>query len=149
MTHHLRASTEIQAPIDEVFQFFSAAENLEKITPPSLRFQIVTPLPIEMKKDTLIDYKLRINGVPANWTTRIPVWQPPFKFVDEQLKGPYKTWVHEHTFEEVGDKTIMMDHVAYELPFFPLGEIAYPFVHRQVRSIFSYRKKTIQQWFGE
>lgn len=132
-----------------MFEFFAAADNLERITPPAMRFQILTPLPIEMKAGTLIDYKLHINGVPARWRTLIPVWEPPYRFIDEQIKGPYKRWVHTHEFEEQNGITVMRDHVEYELPLVPLGELAYPFVRYQVGVIFRYREKRIREIFED
>ncbi|MBD2847821.1 SRPBCC family protein [Paenibacillus sp. IB182496] len=148
MKHHFRTRTSIEAPIEDVFAFFSAAGNLERITPPSLRFQILTPLPIKMEEDVLIEYKLRINGIPARWRTRIPVWNPPYEFVDEQLSGPYKSWVHTHRFREEDGRTIMDDHVEYSLPFFPFGLVAYPFVRAQVEAIFAHRAHAIRERFS-
>ena len=96
----LRAETWLPRPLAEVFHFFSDAENLEKITPPWLKFWIVSPRPIEMQTGTLIDYKLRLKELPLRWQSEISVWDPPYCFVDEQRKGPYRVWKHEHRFEE-------------------------------------------------
>ena len=146
--HVLRATAYIDRPIDDVFPFFAAAENLERITPPSLRFRVVTPGPIEMRAGTLIDYRLRLNGLPFGWRTEITEWDPPHSFVDTQLKGPYHTWVHRHTFEPEGAGTFMVDEVRYRLPLWPLGEIALPVVRRQVAGIFRYRAKVLSGHFG-
>lgn len=135
---------ELEQPLEKVFDFFSRAENLERITPPELGFRILTPLPIEMRQDVEIDYRIRLHGIPLRWRTLIPVWQPPHEFVDEQIKGPYKTWIHRHSFEAITpSRTRMSDYVRYELPLTPLGELAYPFIKRQVEGIFSHRNQLI------
>lgn len=137
--------TFLPRPREEVFAFFSDARNLEKITPPFLRFQIMTPLPIEMEAGRIIDYRLRLNGIPIKWKTEISHWEPPFRFVDTQLQGPYRRWVHEHRFESVDGGTRMTDRVEYRLPFGWLGSIAHAlFVRRQVESIFAHRTAVIQ-----
>lgn len=148
-THLLRAVTVLDLPRDRVFPFFAAAENLERITPPALRFRIVTPTPIEMRRGALIDYRLRLNGLPFGWRTEITEWDPPYAFTDTQLRGPYHTWIHRHVFEDVGDgRTRMTDEVRYRLPLWPLGEVALPVVRRQVRDIFTHRNRIIREILG-
>ena len=147
--HVLNAEQEIDLPRDEVFEFFSKAENLERITPPELSFHILTPLPIEMGEGTLIDYGIRLNGIPMKWRTLISKWDPPHEFVDEQLKGPYKQWIHRHTFEELGpSKTLIRDEVKYRLPFEPFGDIAHFLVERQLNGIFEHRNKVVEELLG-
>jgi ligand-binding SRPBCC domain-containing protein len=136
-------STTLALPRERVFPFFAAADNLEQITPPELQFRITTPLPIEMGEGTLIKYQLRLHGIPFEWLTRISVWNPPHEFVDEQLRGPYRQWVHRHTFAEDNGRTKMEDVVDYALPFHPFGELAAPLVAAQVRRIFDYRTSAI------
>lgn len=144
MWHSLRTELSLPLPREEVFEFFAHAGNLERITPDELGFEIVTPLPIEMRQDTVIDYRICLHGLTMRWRTLIPVWNPPYEFVDEQIKGPYKTWIHRHTFEEVSLKeTKMIDYVRYELPFTPLGDLAYPLIRRQVEGIFAHRNRVI------
>jgi ligand-binding SRPBCC domain-containing protein len=146
MWHEIRTELDLDQPQSVVFEFFSRADNLEKITPAHLGFTILTPLPIVMRQDTVIDYRIRLSGLPLRWRTLIPVWQPPHEFVDEQLKGPYKTWIHRHSFEALGpDRTRMRDYVRYELPLTPLGDLAYPLIKRQVEGIFRYRNAQIPQ----
>jgi len=139
----------IERPIDEVFDFFSKAENLQKITPTSLDFSIVTPLPIEMKKGTLIDYKLKIRGIPSKWKTLISEWNPPNSFTDSQLKGPYKKWVHTHQFIKISESaTQMIDTVVYEVPFGIIGDLVnHLIVRHEIANIFKYRNKTILDFF--
>ncbi len=108
----------------QVFPFFADARNLEAITPPLLGFRVVTPDPIEMRVGTLIQYRLRLHGVPVYWLTSIQAWDPPHRFVDVQVRGPYGLWHHTHTFEEVDGGTLMRDTVRYAIGFGPLGEIA-------------------------
>jgi ligand-binding SRPBCC domain-containing protein len=135
----------VPLPRERVFEFFAAAENLERITPPELRFRIVTPPPIEMREGTLITYRLRLYGVPFEWLTRIAVWNPPVEFVDEQLRGPYRQWIHRHTFTTLVAETRIDDEVDYRLPFAPVGEIAAPLVAAEVRRIFRYRTRAIER----
>ncbi|NNF41689.1 MAG: SRPBCC family protein [Phycisphaerales bacterium] len=140
----------IPRPREEVFPFFADAFNLEAITPRSLRFQILTPPPIVMSRETIIDYRLRIRGVPVRWRTEITSWSPPRRFVDEQRRGPYRRWVHEHTFEAVpgpgGEETIMRDQVDYALPGGPL--VHRLFVANDLRRIFTTRFERVAAHFA-
>lgn len=139
----------VPRPLEEVFAFFSRPENLAKITPRSLGFQIITPQPIAMRAGTLIDYTVRPFGFPVHWTTLITDYEPPVRFVDVQLKGPYTFWHHTHTFAAAGGGTQLTDRVRYALPFGPLGRIANLLaVRRQVRGIFDYRERVIADQFG-
>lgn len=132
-------------PRNEVFDFFKNAENLQRLTPDSLSFKILTPLPIQMKKGARIDYSLRLYGIPLKWQTEISEWEPPFFFVDTQLAGPYERWIHTHTFEEEDGGTRMSDRV----DFIPRGGrlisplVARFFVRREVEKIFNFRKEAI------
>ena len=138
----------IDRPRQEVFEFFSKAENLEHITPAWLKFKILTPTPVEIYQGRLIDYRLRLYGLPFRWKTEITVWEPPLRFVDSQLKGPYVSWVHEHRFEEKGEQTIMTDRVEYAVPGGPVAPLINKlFVAANVQKIFEYRKKVIQEHF--
>jgi ligand-binding SRPBCC domain-containing protein len=147
-TRALRTRIELPLARERVFPFFADADNLQKITPPELHFRIVTPPPIAMAQGTLIRYQLRLMGVPFEWLTRITVWNPPVEFVDEQVKGPYRRWVHQHLFVETSFGTRMHDAVTYELPLFPIGELAAPLVHLQLRRIFSYRARALKRLLG-
>ena len=130
---------------DEVFPFFGDAGNLEAITPPSLRFEIVTPRPIEMRIGALIEYRLRMRGLPISWLTRIEEWEPGVRFVDMQLRGPYALWHHTHTFEADGpDHTLMTDTVRYALPGGPLGAVPHAlFVRSELERIFDFRTEKV------
>lgn len=139
----------VPAPIHEVFDFFSRAENLEKLTPSSLRFEILTPKPIEMKPGTLIEYRLRLYGVPIRWLTEITVWEPGVRFVDVQRKGPYLLWEHEHCFVETGDGTAISDNLRYAVAGAFLEPVLHwAFVRRQVERIFEFRQRQIMGLFG-
>ncbi|MEO7042257.1 MAG: SRPBCC family protein [Gemmatimonadaceae bacterium] len=146
--HVLDISTHVPRPLAEVFAFFSDAANLERITPPELRFELTTPTPIEMKVGSLIDYRLRLFGVSFGWRTRIADWEPGVKFVDEQLKGPYAEWIHTHSFRADANGTWVGDNVQYRLPLFPLSEIALPIVKLQLHRIFKYRTRKIAELLG-
>lgn len=148
MEHTLDTALTLPLPVEEVFAFFAQARNLERITPPELRFQILTGGPIEMAVGTLIHYRLHLMGLPFSWTTRIAEWNPPASFVDEQLKGPYAKWVHTHTFEKTAAGTRIHDHVRYRLPLSPFGDLAYPLVRRQLGRIFDYRQKAVLAAFA-
>ena len=146
MIHILEREQIIERPRTEVFDFFSDARNLERITPDFLNFRILTKTPIEMKAGTLIDYRIRLFGVPVKWRTRIDVFEPNVRFVDRQLSGPYRTWIHTHEFSDVdgGKATKMIDRVEYEVPFGPLGGVARAlFVRRTLDRIFDHRAAVI------
>lgn len=142
----LTSATVCAAPRREVFPFFADAGNLEDITPPWLHFEIVTPRPIAMAAGTLIDYRLRLHGVPFTWRTEIAAWEPPARFVDRQLAGPYHEWVHEHLFVEVPGGTQVLDRVCYR----PRGGalVHALLVGRDVRRIFAYRQARLLDQFG-
>jgi hypothetical protein len=136
-------------PVEQVFEFFGNPRNLEKITPDQLRFRVeaVSSEPVEV--NTVIDYRLRLHGVPMKWKTLIREWRPPQQFVDFQLKGPYRLWHHQHRFIPVAGGTAMLDRVDYRLPLGPLGGIVQPLVARDVRRIFDHRHETILRLFDD
>ena len=145
--YKFNATLTLDLPIDKVFAFFADAENLERITPAELGFQILTPTPFEIRQGTLIDYKLTLHGFPMKWRTKITRWEPPHLFEDTQLSGPYKQWIHQHRFTEIGPgKTLMEDEVRYRLPFEPLGDIANFLISRQVANIFEHRNKAVAEF---
>ncbi|MFN3407661.1 MAG: SRPBCC family protein [Limisphaerales bacterium] len=133
-------------PVEAVFPFFADARNLQAITPPWLDFQVLTPDPIEMRAGTLIDYKLRVHGVPLRWRTLIREWEPPHRFVDEQLRGPYRQWIHEHTFAARDGGTLARDVVRYAVPGGAL--VNRWFVRRDVERIFAFRRRELARRFG-
>jgi len=142
-TWHLTTSLTLPRALDAVFPFFADASNLGRITPPELRFATRTPMPVAMQQGALIDYTISVFGIPMPWRTRISVWEPPHRFVDEQLKGPYALWVHEHRCVAVTGGTRIDDHVTFRLPFAPLGDLAAPIVHRMLRRIFTHRQVAV------
>lgn len=148
-THLLDRTTRVPRPLEEVFPFFANARNLERITPPGMGFRITSSHPLEMRRNLMIDYQLRISGLPFRWRSQITEWNPPHSFVDEQLKGPYAEWVHRHEFLAEGGHTLMRDVVRYRLPFGVLGNLALPLVKRQLRAIFDYRESAIRCLFSQ
>ena len=131
---------------DEIFPFFAEARNLETLTPPWLRFEVATPQPIVLRAGALIDYRIRVHGLPLRWRTEIVEWNPPHRFVDVQLSGPYQLWHHTHTFDERGDSTLCRDDVRY----WPRGGalIDRLFVRRDIERIFAFRRKRLREIFG-
>lgn len=142
---HLRSQLWLARPRTEVFEFFSNALNLETITPPWLNFHVLTPQPIHMHEGTEIEYRLKLHSVPLRWKTRINLWDPPNRFVDEQIRGPYRLWIHEHKFAEDCGRTTCEDHVQYAM--FGGTFVNKLLVERDVRQIFAYRSERLRELF--
>ena len=139
----------IDRPRAEVFRFFTDARNLQEMCPRELDFTLLTPQPIEIKKGTIIDYRLKLRGFPIHWKTLISAWNPPYSFIDESIKGPYKQWVHEHILNENGDAgTDIEDIIRYRLPLEPFGDLAHCLVRCELNHIFDYRQKAIVRMMG-
>lgn len=152
MTEHvLERSQTLPVRVEQAFGLFAEAENLEAITPGFLRFRIVTPTPIEMEVGALIRYRLRLRGIPISWLTRIDEWDPPHRFVDRQLRGPYSLWHHTHSFEALDpERTSITDRVRYALPLGPIGELAHALVvRRDLERIFDHRHERIEGLLAE
>lgn len=144
----LRAEQVIPHPLETVFPFFADAHNLERLTPPTLRFRILTPDPIEMCTGTLIDYRISLRGWPMRWRTRITAWDPPHRFEDTQVRGPYTLWVHSHAFEPHPFGTRMTDLVRYRAPLGLLGRVADAAIIRlDLRRIFEFRRRAVETAF--
>jgi ligand-binding SRPBCC domain-containing protein len=142
--HVLRREQRLPGAPGEVFPFFADAHNLEAITPPLLGFRVVTPKPLQMRPGALIEYRLKLHGLPVSWLTRIEDWEPGARFTDAQLAGPYRLWHHTHEFAPDGEGgTVMRDTVRYALPFWPLGEAAHPLVARDLAKIFDFRATAV------
>jgi ligand-binding SRPBCC domain-containing protein len=142
--HRLEREQRLGQPVGEVFAFFAAARNLERLTPPWLRFEVLTPEPIDMHMGTVIDYRLRVHGIALRWQSRIEEWEPGRSFIDRQLRGPYGLWHHRHTFVADHQGTIVRDTVDYGLPLGALGEVTHPlFVRRDLERIFDYRRQAV------
>ncbi len=135
----------INRPLREVFPFFADPRNLEAITPPWLRFELKARGNLEMRWGLKIDYRLRLHGVPFSWRSEITVWDPPLRFVDEQVRGPYRQWRHDHRFEENDGRTLVRDHVDYAVPGGWLVQKL--LVGREVDKIFEFRRRTLAEIF--
>jgi hypothetical protein len=147
--HHFHSEQWIGRPVEEVFAFFSDANNLEAITPRQLDFRILTPGPIRLAAGARIDYQLRLYGIPLKWATLIERWEPPHEFGDVQLRGPYRVWRHTHRFVSEGAGTRIVDDVEYELPLGPLGRLVDAlWTRREVARIFGYRSEVIARQFA-
>ncbi|MGZ5411029.1 MAG: SRPBCC family protein [Solirubrobacterales bacterium] len=143
----LERSQRLELPVEEAFAFHADACNLEAITPPWLGFRVTTPGEVEMRAGTLIDYRLKLHGIPVRWRTRIEAWDPPHRFVDAQIRGPYSLWEHTHTFKPDGPGAVVIaDSVRYALPLGPLGALAHAaFVGRDLERIFDYRREAVRK----
>lgn len=151
MTLHVFERTQtVAAAHDEVFAFFARPENLAEITPASMGFRILTPSPITMREGALIDYVIRLGPLPLRWRTLITCFEPPHRFVDEQLAGPYAFWHHTHTFAAApGGGTVLGDVVRYMLPLGLVGDLAHALaVRRQLGQIFDHRRRVVAARFG-
>jgi ligand-binding SRPBCC domain-containing protein len=148
--HLIERSQRLPLPAGDVFAFYADARNLEAITPPWLGFRVTTPGEIEMGAGTLIEYRLKLHGIPVRWRTRIDAWEPGRRFVDRQLSGPYRLWHHVHTFEPDGEGgTLMRDRVRYQLPLGVLGAAAHlAFVRRDLERIFDFRRDAVAAILG-
>ena len=148
--HTLEREQWVPTPPATTFELFSDAFTLERITPPWLRFRVDTPGPIEIAEGTLIGYSLRVHAVPIRWLSRIEVWDPPRRFVDVQVAGPYRLWEHTHSFQPRRDGTTIVDRVRYAMPLGPLGQLARAvIVRRDLEGIFEYRRTAVARLLAE
>ena len=143
--YRLHTELWLPTPLEQVFAFFADAFQLETITPPWLNFKVLTPRPFKIQKGRLIDYKLRVHMIPIRWQSEISEWEPPYRFVDQQLRGPYSLWYHDHTFEEQDGGTLVCDVVDYSVP--GGGLVNRFFVQRKLRRIFEYRRAKLREVF--
>jgi ligand-binding SRPBCC domain-containing protein len=135
----------VPRPLADVFPFFATARNLEALTPDFLRFEVLGSSTPDLEVGTLIDYRLRLRGIPMRWQSEITAWEPPFRFMDEQRRGPYRRWSHEHTFEEVDGQTVARDHVIYD--HFGGALVNRYLVAKDIAQIFAYREKRLREIF--
>jgi hypothetical protein len=148
-TNTLTFTQDVPRELPDVFAFFSQAQNLEILTPDWLSFKILDVKPAPIREGTLIRYRLRLRGIPLRWTSEIIEWEPPYRFADLQLRGPYKLWRHEHRFESTSHGTRITDTVNLSLPLGIAGELAYKMMVRSdIEKIFAFRKRKIDELFG-
>jgi ligand-binding SRPBCC domain-containing protein len=145
-THKLKTEIWLPQKRTKVFSFFADPRNLEDLTPEWLHFEILTPMPLQMKSGVVIDYRLRLYGIPLHWQSEISAWEPPHRFVDRQIRGPYRVWIHEHRFAEVDGGTLVGDAVEYAAPGGILVQKL--FLARDLRRIFTHRHARLRQRFG-
>jgi ligand-binding SRPBCC domain-containing protein len=146
--HRLERVQVVARPLPDVFAFFAESGNLERITPPWLRFRVLTAEP-RMAVGTVIEYRLRLHAIPLRWTSRIDEWEEQRAFVDRQVRGPYRLWRHRHEFEPAAGGTVVRDRVDYAVPFGPAGELAHALVvRRDLERIFDFRRAAIQRLLG-
>ena len=150
-TYNLKFEQKIDLPVSDVFDFFSKPENLSLITPSRLKFDIITPTPLEMKDGQLIDYSLKIMYViKLHWRTLITHFEKPVKFIDQQIKGPYSLWHHTHKFKKIDGGTLIIDELRYAIPFGFIGRlIHFLYIKHDIKSIFEYRHKNLDKIFSE
>ena len=148
-THRIERAQLVPLSVEDAFAFFADAYNLEALTPPWLRFRILTPRPIPMRKGTTIEYVLTTHGLPVRWRTEIVEWEPGRRFVDIQQKGPFRLWEHTHAFEERHDGTLIRDTVRYRMPYGAVGAIARRIVvARDLERVFDYRRDAVDRLLG-
>jgi ligand-binding SRPBCC domain-containing protein len=148
--HTLQKGQFLARPLEEVFSFFEKPNNLATITPPWLGFRIISATPIVMKQGAIFEYSVRVMGIRMPWKSLIAEYQPPFRFVDEQLAGPYSFWRHTHSFSELARGTKIYDRVCYAVPLGMMGNFVQSLVVRkQLEAIFDYRAKAINRIFEE
>ena len=137
-------------PRPDVFHFFADATNLERLTPSFLAFRILTPRPVDMRRGTIIDYRIGLRGLPMKWRSEITTWEPPVRFADVQVRGPYRAWEHTHAFEELDGGTRVVDSVRYALrgPAFASAAINRLLVAPDLARIFAYRHEALQDAFA-
>lgn len=148
---HFKSEQLLPIDIERAWNFFSSPWNLRLITPPGLDFRIVTrALDNEIYEGMTIDYTLKpLFGLPVKWRSEISSINRPFEFTDSQLKGPYKIWIHKHSFLETANGTLIKDEISYQLPYGKLGLVAHSFlVKARIEKIFNYRFKTLQKMFN-
>lgn len=145
-THQLHAQLRIERPLEAVFPFFADPSNLEAITPPWLSFAVVSTSSATIAEGTLIDYRLRVRGAPLRWRSRISLWEPPLRFVDEQVLGPYRLWRHLHSFEADGAGTLVRDWVEYAAPGGALVQRL--LIAPDLERIFAYRARALSALFA-
>ena len=146
--HVLERSQVVHRSPEEVFEFFARPANLEAITPPWLRFRMLTPADVDVRDGVHLEYVLRIRGIALRWVSRIESWQPPRRFVDRQLRGPYRSWEHTHEVEPHVDGALVTDRVRYALPFGRVGELAHALVRRDLERIFDHRRTAVARLLG-
>ncbi len=148
--HLFQRTVWLPAGRDHIFDFFSRPENLQLVTPRWLDFRILTPLPVEMKVGALFDYRIRLYGVPVTWRAKITAWDPPRRFEDTQLAGPYTIWIHEHLFEPENGGTRMTDRIRYRSRGGPVEPLVNSlFVRSRLEKIFAFREEAFRQLFTE
>jgi ligand-binding SRPBCC domain-containing protein len=145
--HELKRELWLPRPVAEIFPFFADAANLESLTPPWLNFRILSPRPIPIRLGTLIDYRIVVHGIPFRWQSEITAWEPPHRFVDEQRRGPYRIWRHEHRFLERDGGTSISDTVHYAVLFDPI--VNRWLVRPDIEGIFDFRTEKMRELFGE
>ena len=132
----------------EVFAFFADSSHLVLITPPAFRLRLVGSPPV-LSTGAVLDMRLQWLGVPIRWRAFIREWDPPYRFVDVQVRGPYARWEHRHRFLEEGGRTWVEDRVTYRLPFGPLGRAAHAvIVQRQIAALWRYRTRRLGELVG-
>jgi ligand-binding SRPBCC domain-containing protein len=149
MVHYLHRTQIIPAPLEKVWDYFSDPRNLDLMTPPDMRFRILTdPLP-RMYQGQIIEYRVEfIKGLPSLWVTEIAHVRELEYFVDEQRLGPYRFWYHEHSFQPVDGGILMTDKVTYSIGFGPLGDFLNAvWISRRLKGIFDFREQKMNEIF--
>ena len=142
---YLKNNLTLNENIEKVFKFFETPKNLNLITPSWLNFNIIKSVASKTYKDQEIEYKLTLHKITFKWKSRIIDYKKNISFCDKQIKGPYLFWEHSHLFSKLEENTLMEDVVKYKVVFGSLANKL--FVKRNLRRIFEYRQRKIQEIF--
>ena len=141
--YNFESKQTINCSIETVFSFFSSPENLKVLTPPRLGFKILTPSPINMSKGCLIDYLIYFMGIPVHWRSIITDYDPPYMFIDQQIKGPYTLWHHKHTFREIKNGVEIRDRVVNSIPVGWMVRLLHKYWIKKIWKIFFHTREIL------
>lgn len=149
MKHYFKQEQVIEASLDEVWKFFADARNLKELTPATMHLKVISSLnPFMIYKGMIIAYYVSpLFRIPMYWETEIIAVNKHQSFVDIQKKGPFKTWIHQHTFSVVENGILMIDEVEYEMPLGKIGDMFHSLVFSQLKTLFNYRQNKIKSRF--
>jgi len=148
--HVLEFRVWLPRPREEIFPFFADPRNLKVLDPPWLRPALLSSPPDPLEAGTVFDFRIRWLGIPLRWRVLIREYDPPYRFVDVQVRGPYARWEHRHLFRAEKGGTSVEDRITYRLPLGPLGRLLHTlWVRRQLAAIFAHRRRRLGELFPD